>query len=347
MAVPALFRTGQSATRAHEEVGEPPIWLLLLLSPTDDAATDGDMSSGDSPPSNTSLYSEGEKVLAYHGPRIYEAKVQKVELRKKEFRYFLHYLGWNKNWDEWVSVDRLMKCTDENRLKQRALEKGYVEKSSKSGRSAQAKPKNLNDARVEKEDHKNNVVAAPKGKKRKNDSGTKDNQSVEKVIKIQIPSTLRKQLVDDWEFVTQQDKLVKLPRSPTVDDILTKYLEYRSKRDGTITDSLGEVLKGIRCYFDKALPVLLLYNKERDQYHKLVVDDVSPSTVYGAEHLLRLFVKLPELLAYVNIEDETQIRLHQKLLDFLKFLQKNQSTFFVSAYEGCKGTEGKGKSKND
>ncbi|XP_022132779.1 protein MRG1 isoform X1 [Momordica charantia] len=271
-------------------------------------------------------------------------QVQRVELRKKEWRYFLHYLGWNKNWDEWVSVDRLMKCTDENRSKQQALEKGYAEKSSKSGRSAQAKPKNSTDARVEKEDHKNNVS---KGKKRKNDSGIKDNQSVEKVIKIQIPSTLRKQLVDDWEFVTQQDKLVKLPRTPTVDDILTKYLEFRSKRDGTITDSLGEVLKGIRCYFDKALPVLLLYNKEREQYHELVVDNVSPSTIYGAEHLLRLFVKLPELLAYVNIEDETQTRLHQKLLDFLKFLQKNQSTFFVSAYDGCKGTEGKGKGKND
>ncbi|KAF3551768.1 hypothetical protein DY000_02009328 [Brassica cretica] len=26
-----------------------------------------------------------------------------------------------------------------------------------------------------------------------------------------------------------------------------------------ITDSVGEILQGIRCYFDKALPVLLLY----------------------------------------------------------------------------------------
>jgi hypothetical protein len=26
-------------------------------------------------------------------------------------------------------------------------------------------------------------------------------------VKIQIPSTLRKQLVDDWEFVNQQDKV--------------------------------------------------------------------------------------------------------------------------------------------
>lgn len=109
----------------------------------------------------------------------------------------------------------------------------------------------------------------------------KDNASTEKFMKIQIPSTLKKQLVDDWEFITQQNKvleffivwstfhlfhlftfissflsyvffwkefrfgsvkfdslkniflqLVKLPRSPNVDEILKKYLEYRSKKDG-------------------------------------------------------------------------------------------------------------------
>lgn len=61
------------------------------------------------------------------------------------------------------------------------------------------------------------------------------------------------------------------------------FLEYR------LTDPVGEVLKGIRCYFDKALPLILLYKKERKQYHETVVGDVSPSTIYGAEHLLRLF----------------------------------------------------------
>lgn len=58
-----------------------------------------------------------------------------------------------------------------------------------------------------------------------------------------------------------------------------------------LTDSVGEILKGIRCYFDKALPVMLLYKKERRQYQEAIVDDTSPSTVYGAEHLLRLFGK--------------------------------------------------------
>ncbi|XP_028080407.1 protein MRG1-like isoform X4 [Camellia sinensis] len=123
----------------------------------DDSATDADNSGGNLPASNSSIFAEGEKVLAYHGPRIYEAKVQKAEFRKKEWRYFVHYLGWNKNWDEWVGMDRLMELTEDNVLKQQALDKKQgVDKNSKSGRSAQTKPK---------------ASSVAKGKKRKIDSG--------------------------------------------------------------------------------------------------------------------------------------------------------------------------------
>ncbi|KAM7520429.1 hypothetical protein LguiB_019391 [Lonicera macranthoides] len=231
-----------------------------------------------------------------------------------------------------------MKHNDENVLKQQDLDKKQgVDKNSKSGRSAQTKPKISTDSKVDKEDAKN---SGAKGKKRKSDSGVeKDNVSVENLVKIQVPSTLKKQLVDDWDFITQQDKLVKLPRSPNVDDIFKKYLDYRSKKEGMLNDAIGEILNGLRCYFEKALPVILLYKKERQQYNEAVADNVSPSSIYGAEHLLRLFVKLPGLLAYVNIEEETLISLQQKLLDFLKFLQKNQGTFFLSAYDGSKVSE--------
>ncbi|KAI3751170.1 hypothetical protein L2E82_22216 [Cichorium intybus] len=44
-----------------------------------------------------------------------------------------------------------------------------------------------------------------KGNKRKNDvSIEKENAFVEKPVKIEIPSALKKQLVDDWEFVNHQ-----------------------------------------------------------------------------------------------------------------------------------------------
>ncbi|KAI3991179.1 hypothetical protein MKX01_022400 [Papaver californicum] len=297
--------------------------------------------SGEADPSSSlgiSVYIEGERVFAYHGPRIYESKVQKVEMRKvddtEEKRYFVHYLGWNKNWDEWVGPERLLKFTEENKKLQEdlKLKQQGTDKNPKSGRSSHMKPKSS---------------AVGKGKKRKSDFSIeeKDTISNEKLVKIQIPSTLKKQLVDDWEFVVQLGKLVKLPHSPCVDDILKRYLDYKSKKDGMLGESVGEILKGLRCYFDKALPVMLLYKMEGQQYQEAITDDVSPSSVYGAEHLLRLFAKLPELLAYANIEEEASMRLRTKLIDLLKYLQKNQSTFFLSAYDNPKGgvVEGSGK----
>ncbi|KAL8031504.1 hypothetical protein ABFS82_13G029700 [Erythranthe guttata] len=62
---------------------------------------------------------------------------------------------------------------------------------------------------------------------------------------------------------------------------------------------------------------------------------LSPSRVYGAEHLLRLFVKLPDML-----ETETPTELQQRLNDLLRFLQSNQGAFFNSNYQKSEGFVG-------
>ncbi|XP_019173990.1 PREDICTED: uncharacterized protein LOC109169573 [Ipomoea nil] len=120
---------------------------------------------------------------------------------------------------------------------------------------------------------------------------------------IQIPSSLKKQLVDDCEFITHLDKLVQLSRSPSVNEILSKYNDYRLKNDGIIADSVSEILSGLQCYFDKALSAMLLYKNEREQYQEAITDGVSPS-VYGAEHLLRfgmlVFFGLQFQVVYFN-----------------------------------------------
>ncbi|MQL97747.1 hypothetical protein Taro_030441 [Colocasia esculenta] len=93
----------------------------------DTNAAAGDSSAAPDSTPGQPAYAEGEKVLAFHGPRIYEAK------------------GWNKNWDEWVENDRLLKFNEENVEKQKVLEKNHgAEKNLKSGRSAQNKPKGSN-----------------------------------------------------------------------------------------------------------------------------------------------------------------------------------------------------------
>lgn len=284
---------------------------------------------------DTGPFREGEKVFAFHHLRFYEAKILHFDKRSNGWHYYVHYLGWKKSWDEWVGLDRLMKFTDENRQKQEVLNRKLVEKMKAefhnttkrgTGRGFHLKQRNSKGGR---------------GKKRKHDFSTKEKivVSSEKLVNIHIPLTLKKQLFDDCEFVTHLGKLIKLPRAPNVEEILKLYLDYRCKKDGTVSDSVREIFKGIRAYFNKALPVMLLYKSERQQYEHTITEDIHPSTVYGAEHLLRLFVKLPELLLRADIEEDTLVELQQKMVDFLKFLHKNQKTLFLSTYHVAEDVE--------
>jgi hypothetical protein len=36
-------------------------------------------------------------------------------------RYFIHYPAWNKKWDEWVEETNILKQTNENKQKQKAI----------------------------------------------------------------------------------------------------------------------------------------------------------------------------------------------------------------------------------
>ena len=51
-------------------------------------------------------FADNEKLLCYHGPLLYEAKCVKSKKDGNSFSYFIHYQGWNKNWDEWVGETR-------------------------------------------------------------------------------------------------------------------------------------------------------------------------------------------------------------------------------------------------
>ncbi|XP_073031845.1 protein MRG1-like isoform X4 [Primulina eburnea] len=183
-----------------------------------------------------------------------------------------------------------------------------------------------------------NVTTGVRGKKWKHESIDEDDRvaPLEKVVNIRIPLPLKKQLLDDNECITQLDQLVKLPRSPSVHELLKKYHDFKMKDCKTV-DTVAEIVKGLCHYFDKALPTVLLYENERQQHKEVIVDNISPSSVYGAEHLLRLFVKLPEMLTDLHMEMETLTKLCQISQDLLRFLQMNQTSFFLSNYQTSEG----------
>lgn len=83
---------------------------------------------------------------------------------------------------------------------------------------------------------------------------------------------------------------------------------------------MPQVADGLVSYFDKTLVSRLLYTSEWPQAEQALAGGRKPSTVYGAEHLLRLFVKLPELLAQTSLRPDQGPFLSSCLNDALRYI---------------------------
>ncbi|KAG1169127.1 hypothetical protein G6F71_008639 [Rhizopus microsporus] len=82
---------------------------------------------------------------------------------------------------------------------------------------------------------------------------------------------------------------------------------------------------------------MLLYRFERHQYAEILRQhpNTEPVDVYGAEHLLRLFVQMPSLIAHTTMDTDAVQVLTDYLSDILRFMQKQQKQLFQAEYENA------------
>jgi mortality factor 4-like protein 1 len=152
-------------------------------------------------------------------------------------------------------------------------------------------------------------------------------------LRFPIPPLLRKQLVDDWEYVTKDKMLITLPRKRTVSAVLDEFCRSKAK-GGVVHPSWTGVAAGVRGYFNEAVRPVLLYRPEMEQLEALQRNGKLPADLadlYGPEHLLRLFVKLPGLLAKADLDEESAKFLETKVGSLVKFLAKKADELFEAA----------------
>ncbi|KAL7320444.1 Esa1p-associated factor [Mucor circinelloides] len=271
-------------------------------------------------------FEKDEKVLCYHGPFIYEAKILKREKKEEEgeepqesYQYFVHYKGWKQTWDEWITEDRVLKYTEANLQKQKQLK----ELNSKRKPSRPASTSALHDSTESRSRKRNRDSSIDKARL--------EEETKKPDFKLAIPDSLKGLLVDDWEHVTKNRQIHELPRDVTVDKILSDFKESRSDKG----EVLDEYIQGIQLYFNKSLHTQLLYRTEHDQYDQLFGEQPGkqPSSIYGAEHLLRLFVEMPRLVVETNMDTDTLLEVREKLEATLRFIQDHEQDYFMNDYQ--------------
>lgn len=148
---------------------------------------------------------------------------------------------------------------------------------------------------------------------------------------LEIPAILKKQLLDEFELVTGSQKTVNLPRHPNVTQILQRFQEYGKKELKCSNSELQLLITGLEEYMDKTLEDFLLYEVEWKIAKKFLDGGVCcSSAVYGAEHLLRLLIKLPELIPQTSVTQQQAAILDARLHDLLDFLVANRHDFFAN-----------------
>jgi mortality factor 4-like protein 1 len=160
-------------------------------------------------------------------------------------------------------------------------------------------------------------------------------------VRIEIPLPLKRHLVDEWGLITKEPKrLMKLPKKEnlTVKSIMTAYMNDKrgKKAVGNDTTDVKDILDGFCMYFDLALPRVLLYRWERDQYNRMkeAYPNMRACELYGCEHLLRIYTRLPRLLSGVFMDPAEFDPIIAQLMDVLKYIDRNASKFIqIQKYE--------------
>ncbi|XP_074059783.1 mortality factor 4-like protein 2 [Macrotis lagotis] len=153
-------------------------------------------------------------------------------------------------------------------------------------------------------------------------------------FKIVIPSELKHWLVEDWHLITVQKKLFSLPAKINVETILENYEQYErgyaSSED--VIYAVPEMIEGLRLYFNLTLGTHLLYKFEKPQNSTIMAQNPNSTMahLYGAPHLLRLFVKIGDMLSSTFIHcHSTNLQL-KCMHSFVAYLANNKATLFNS-----------------
>ncbi len=190
-----------------------------------------------------------------------------------------------------------------------------------------------------REKGQNSSTKAVKVNERRKSSA--DPNTTRRSVKIQpnqntdftISDDLKKILVDDANFIIVQKKLNEIPHGLSVAEVVQNYatIIFEENTFNSSPMTINILFAGIIEYFDSLIGRQLLYEQERVQYLTLLNNypGVPMSKVYTPIYLLRLLVKLNQLLHYRQmLSGEALTYSIDHVNKFLMYLSDNKSAIF-------------------
>lgn len=285
----------------------------------------------------------GDRVICEHKGTNYEAKVigkddgkdSKESDRSQETKYKVHYQGWNKNWDEWVPLNRIQEYNETNVKNLLTRTKGKATKGPGSGRKKLGiQQNNQSSSSISSQPEEVAPIEPIVVEPEEQISLEEEQEEEEEEVKIRIPEELKAWLIDDDDNIKNK-KLTPLPAKIPITTILKDFILHKKNTSRITNDaSLNELTLGIKDYFNVMLGSHLLYKFERLQYQNLLREEgkeVDLAAHYGVIHLLRLFTKIGKVLAQSSLEPQNLQIIVSYMHELLKFISK-QSNLFEKNY---------------
>ncbi|CAH1756611.1 11613_t:CDS:2 [Entrophospora sp. SA101] len=293
---------------------------------------------------------ENEVVLCFHGPLIYEAKILKVKSFGHESKtgklgphFFVHYKGWKKTWDEWVPEERLLKLNEESLQKQKQLKELHSTKNKKRQPKIPKVDGEIKSLKIilNKQDQNQTKKRGADAMDLDLDDSTQEgatkvlgkqkaDQAEENIERVEVKRIRIKLGGSNNNKVDVKGKQVEKIHDKVEENQETQEKNESVNVEFKIPQFLLDKLVEDWEFITKYKRNLLLYKEENIQNSEIHKTHPNKewSDLYGAEHLLRLFVKFPELLSQAQMNQKEKENFETNIIDFLNFLETNESKYF-------------------
>lgn len=165
-------------------------------------------------------------------------------------------------------------------------------------------------------------------------------------LRLRISPRLKQMVLDDHAMVMNRGRILRIPRpeGSTVRHILQAWRKKMDEMDDVVGDEQIEAIEivadSLILYFNNSLRQFLLYQIEVPLCDRMLgkQDGHVAADLYGVEHLVRLLVKLPELVcvAMMALPESAKyiVTVEDLLQDLISYLvDSRNSAIFAGADE--------------